>query len=432
MVLYTFARTLAVKYAIISCISLVFISLGDHTAALILLLAIPTALLLIFTNLNRLAFLVLLPLFIYKYNGGFGLFPENPFSGLALPLGISFFSFQLYSLVTDWRNEEEKIPFTKMVVLKVSAYSLFFPQLIAGPILRFNEFKRQQLKNIKWNLGVKLFCFGLFKKVVIADNLALVADRIYSTDVSILSMPLMWLGAISYHFQIYFDFCGYSEMAIGLALLFGVRLPRNFRFPYSANSITDFWRRWHITLSRFFKNYVYIPLGGNRGTSQKTYRNLFIVFLITGAWHGATLNFIVWGMLHGTILIIERLISFKSNPKIYSTRQNIGFLYVNFLVCLFWVPFRSENLNDALERIGLMFNLDRWISVSQMYDFVSPLKLLIFLIAVIFSSRYFLGFISRKCSLFEWQTSVHASIAMVIATLFIVAGSYSPFIYFRF
>lgn len=432
LIVYQFAKSLTAKYAIISVVSLMFIALGDLTAATILLLAIPTALFLIYTNLNWLAFLVLMPLFVYKYNGGFGLFPENPFSGLILPLGISFFSFQLYSLVRDWQNERDKVPLTSKVVLKVSAYTLFFPQLIAGPILRFNEFRGQRLENIKWNLGVKLFCFGLFKKVVIADNLGLAADRIYSTDVSILSMPLMWLGAVSYHFQIYFDFCGYSEMAIGLGLLFGVRLPRNFKFPYSATSMTDFWRRWHITLSRFFRDYVYIPLGGNRGTPSATIRNLFIVFLITGAWHGATLNFIAWGVLHGTFLMVERLTRSKSDPQSSPGKRILGVFYVNFFVCLFWVPFRSENLDDAISRIGLMFNLDKWVNLAQLSDFASPLTVLTLAVATIFSSRYSLSLINRRHSIYMWQASVYASISMLIAMLFIIAGSYSPFIYFRF
>lgn len=431
LLVFSLAKSKVSKYFIISVVSLTFIALGDVTSAIILLLAIPTALFLIYRKLNKFAILVLAPLLIFKYNSGFGFFPENPFAGLLLPLGISFFSFQLYSLVRDGAFERE-VPFSLTILFKVSAYALFFPQLIAGPILRFKEFKDQRLERIKWNLGSKLFCFGLFKKVFLADNLAVVADRVYGTDVSVLSMPVMWLGAVAYHFQIYFDFCGYSEMAIGLALLFGVRLPRNFKFPYSASSMTDFWRRWHITLSRFFRDYLYIPLGGNRRGKWFTYRNLIIVFLITGAWHGSTANFIIWGMLHGLMLIIERLASRAKIIRGISNNKVLGLLYVNFAACMFWVPFRSHNLEDTLARLQLMFSPVQLARIHQIFDFTYPLHAVVLIIAILFSGRAWFNFIGVKGSIFTWRSSVSALAAFSISVLFIVAGSYSPFIYFRF
>jgi alginate O-acetyltransferase complex protein AlgI len=228
--------------------------------------------------------------------------------GIVLPLGISFFTFQQMSMLWDvYRDEPEELPRFGQTALYIS----FFPQLIAGPIVRYHDII-DQIRNRSEKLdlfvsGIRKFIIGLFKKMVIANTCAAIADSIFIQDVEMISIGMTWLAAVAYAFQIYFDFSGYSDMAIGLGRMFGFRILENFNFPYIARSIQDFWRRWHISLSTWFRDYLYIPLGGNRGGRLRTYVNLFIVFFLTGLWHGATWSFVFWGLFHGLFLVIERL-----------------------------------------------------------------------------------------------------------------------------
>ena len=227
---------------------------------------------------------------------------------ILLPLGISFYTFQQMSMLWHIYGSEVK---SKIKFSETALYIGFFPQLVAGPIVRYNDIINQ-IRSRKetislFHSGVERFIIGLFKKVIIANACGLLVDTILKSEVELLSFSAAWLGIVAYAFQIYFDFSGYSDMAIGLGRMFGFEILENFNFPYISKSIREFWRRWHISLSTWFRDYVYIPLGGNKSSVNKTYRNLLIVFLLTGFWHGATWSFVFWGVYHGSFIIIERL-----------------------------------------------------------------------------------------------------------------------------
>ena len=277
-----------------------------------------------------------------------------------LPLGISFFTFQALSYVLDVYMG--KVDATGSF-LNVGLYVSFFPQLVAGPIVRYTDIA-DAINNRKESIdgfssGVVRFLIGLSKKVLIANNMALVADAAWKLiigDRLEASVAMAWLGAISYTLQIYFDFSGYSDMAIGLGKIFGFDFPENFKHPYIATSLTEFWRRWHISLSSWFRDYVYIPLGGSRRGEARTYINLMIVWLLTGIWHGANYTFVVWGLLYGILLMIEKVICAHKAIRKQSLIQRIfGHLYTMIVVTLAWVIFRSDSINDALIYILGMF-----------------------------------------------------------------------------
>ena len=292
---------------------------------------------------------------------------------LALPLAISFYTFQQISYLVDSYKEETK----EYDFLNYTLFVTFFPQLIAGPIVHHAEMmpqfakKRNKVKNY-YNiaLGVFVFSIGLFKKVVIADTFAEWAN--YGFDVAHrLNMLEAWISSLSYTFQLYFDFSGYTDMAIGAALLFNIKLPINFFSPYKSVSIQDFWRRWHITLSRFLKSYLYIPLGGNRKGQIRTYLNLFITFLLGGIWHGAGWTFLFWGALHGAALVIHRVwkqLGFKM-PQLLALF--VTFNFINFT----WVFFRAKNFDDALKVLKGMFFGEHhiWTYLQKLYDHGNPI-----------------------------------------------------------
>ena len=297
---------------------------------------------------------------------------------LSLPIGISFFTFQSISLIIDvFKNSDDQ----KISLRNTFLYISLFPQLIAGPIIRYNEIKNQFLgrKVSHSNIfnGLELFIIGLAKKVIIADSLGILADdifddRIFDTKFSHLSQLMSWVGAIAFFIQIYFDFSGYSDMAIGLLKIFGFQIKKNFNYPYSSVSITEFWQRWHISLSSWFKDYLYIPLGGNRCGVIRNSINLFIIFFLCGLWHGASYNFIIWGLFHGTFLSFEKVInryfnfSFKKNSII----NFFGWIYTFTVVLIGWVFFRGNNLGESLLILQKMFdfnsNIQFW-SLRQIF-----------------------------------------------------------------
>jgi alginate O-acetyltransferase complex protein AlgI len=301
----------------------------------------------------------LLLLFTWKYTvfatyqldhvlGWFGDPRAIPLPAIALPIGISFFTFHAISYVVD-TTRGEALPMRRL--RDFAQYMAFFPQLIAGPIVRYHQIddqirnpppRSERLSDLAE--GFPRFALGLSKKVLIADQVGHISDAVFSNTHG-LSTQAAWLGALAYTVQIYFDFSGYSDMAIGLARMFGFRFPENFNRPYSSVSMTDFWRRWHMTLSRWFRDYVYIPLGGNRGTSARTSFNLLFVFLLTGAWHGAGWTFVLWGVYNGALLIIERLtgVAHMDDDRLAAGRRAITLL----LVVAGWVLFRATTLNDA-------------------------------------------------------------------------------------
>jgi alginate O-acetyltransferase complex protein AlgI len=353
---------------------------------------------------------------------------------IILPIGISFFIFQGMSYVIDLYRQQvdvQKNPF------KLAFYISFFPQLMAGPIVRYIDIKDQIYKREesveKFVDGAKRFIIGLSKKVIIANNMGYVADLVFRNPAVENTPVVAWLGIICYTFQIYFDFSGYSDMAIGLAKLFGFEFRENFNYPYISKTVTEFWRRWHISLSSWFRDYVYIPLGGNR--KGNVYANLFIVFVLTGFWHGASFHFLAWGLWHGFFLIIERLFGMREakNKKIIPLRYALTML----IVVTGWVFFRSPNLSHALSYLGIMFGIVRPENVGFTIEyFISPKTFFILGLAVLASTPL----LKQSFSLPKFQNSIAykciASLLILalffVSLVFVTASSFNPFIYFRF
>ncbi len=359
---------------------------------------------------------------------------------ISLPVGISFFTFHGISYITDIYRQ--KVAAQKNII-NHSLYIVLFPQLIAGPIVRYH-FISHQLIDRKVSLnsfteGIERFIIGLAKKTLLANTFALVADKIFDQPMDLLSTSAAWLGAISYTFQIYYDFSAYSDMAIGLGKMFGFELPENFNFPYLANSIQDFWRRWHISLSTWFRDYLYIPLGGNRGSKARTLFNLFIVFLCTGFWHGASWSFIFWGLIHGTFIIIEKAGFDNILNRLWKPLQN---LYVLIVVVLAWVFFRIENFDNAFLYIQRMFGLaennNQW---PLLFYFFNNEFILCFLAGICGAFGIFNQINKQTAFLKEikYASFIHQGVAvsilmclLLVSIMYIVTGSYNPFIYFRF
>lgn len=353
---------------------------------------------------------------------------------IALPIGISFFTFQSMSYVIDVYMGKAKV---QKNILDFALYVALFPQLIAGPIVKYSDVE-EQLKHRKETMllfleGVKRFCYGLGKKVLLSNTFAEIADEIWALDMDKLGAPLAWLGMIAYTLQIYYDFSGYSDMAIGIGKMLGFRFKENFNYPYTSLSVQEFWRRWHISLSSWFKEYVYIPLGGNRKGKFRTYLNLFIVFLLTGIWHGANFTFIAWGLMYAVLLIIERLFLGKLLEK--NPVKIINWLYTIFAVMIGWVFFRSDNILQAKAFIIQLFS-----SASTEYSILSytSMKLIIFMIF----GLLFAGVVQRllkdkydevkKKPLVQTVDFAFQIILLVLSVFSIVSGTYNPFIYFQF
>lgn len=282
--------------------------------------------------------------------------PGTPLPELThrLPLGISFFTFQLISYAVDIYRRA--VPVERSLA-RFSAYILMFPHLIAGPIVRYADIREELQSDRKGSgrigLGFQYFIIGLCQKVLIANTVAPVADHAFGLAPGSLTATAAWLGALAYTLQIYFDFCGYSNMAIGLAFMLGFTFPKNFNHPYAATSLTDFWRRWHMSLSSWFRDYVYIPLGGNRGGQVRTIRNLLVVFFLTGLWHGAAWSFIVWGLYHGAFLMLER---FGLDRLLAALPRVLRHVYALVVVMVGWVFFRAADLPAALDYLAVMLD----------------------------------------------------------------------------
>ena len=312
-------------------------------------------------------------------------------------------------------------------------YIGFFPQLVAGPIVRYNDIIHQirtRKETISlFNSGIERFIIGLFKKVIVANACGLLIDTILKNDVEILSTSAAWLGIGAYAFQIYFDFSGYSDMAIGLGRMFGFEILENFNFPYISKNIREFWRRWHISLSTWFRDYVYIPLGGNKSSVNKTYRNLLIVFLLTGFWHGATWSFVFWGVFHGLFIIIERLGFSKILDKLPSV---VSWTYTFLIVLVGWVFFRIEDFNKALSFVGVMFDFSNRDGISG-FNFLNAENSSVLILAAIMSAPILARFKENKLSS---SVLFIKNIGLILMFLYVVMainfGSYNPFIYFKF
>ena len=353
---------------------------------------------------------------------------------LTLPIGISFYTFQIMSYIIDLYRKEIKV---QKNVFNLALYISFFPQLIAGPIVKYKDVDEQiRKRNVTLDsfvAGTKRFIYGLSKKTLIANTMAIVADRVFDSDVSGISTSLAWVGAISYSLQIYYDFSGYSDMAIGLGKMFGFEFAENFNLPYKSKSITEFWRRWHISLSTWFKEYIYIPLGGNRKGKIRTYINLWIVFIVTGIWHGAAWTFLAWGLFHGFFIFVERL----GLKKLLDKCHVINHVYALFVVNFGWVIFRSNGLKNSLRFIKRMIIPEDIKASINIYSLVSKKFIVVLIAAVLLSC------IIQSVYGIVKNNGVVKKIVMVCEPLVIIAlwllcimslvsNTYNPFIYFRF
>lgn len=353
---------------------------------------------------------------------------------IALPIGISFYTFQVMSYIFDVYYGS--VP-AQHNFFSLSLYLMMFPQLIAGPIVRYNsiaseiKYRKENLEDVSY--GISRFAIGLAKKVLLADLLGAIAEKIFvMAKYSEILPATAWIGAITYTLEIYYDFSGYSDMAIGLGRCFGFHFQENFNYPYISRSITDFWRRWHISLTDWFRDYVYIPLGGNRVSDCRHILNLFIVWLLTGIWHGAEWTFIIWGLIYFIFQMLEKYTGFhKKLPLI------IGNCYTMLVVIICWVIFKADNVTEAVSYIRSMFNLQNGFWNSESVDYLKS-SLIITVVAVggafpiskkikVCLSRSNWGKISQNV-----LQTVFTLTLLVISLLFIVNGSYSPFIYFNF
>ncbi|MGN0349768.1 MAG: MBOAT family O-acyltransferase [Roseburia sp.] len=349
---------------------------------------------------------------------------------IPLPLGISFFTFQILSYVFDVYYGTTEV---QKKLYKFALYVTMFPQLVAGPIVRYEQIaweidhRRENLED--FSAGMIRFVYGLGKKVIFSNYMGTIADNLfYLSKQGELSVASAWIGGIAYTLQIYFDFSGYSDMAIGLGRMFGFHFFENFNYPYIARSITDFWRRWHISLSTWFRDYVYIPLGGNRAGAARTYRNTFLVWLLTGIWHGANWTFLVWGLGYFVLLCIERLGGFTKGVKY------IGHVYTMLAVVLLWIVFRADSLTLAGRYIGQMFG-----SGGMWFDATAAAVLsggwLMLLLAAIFCTPVGKVVADRLHLGEELQKNIAAVGAVPLLLLCIakcLSSSYNPFIYFNF
>ncbi len=359
---------------------------------------------------------------------------------IRLPIGISFYTFQSISYLIDvYRNNNK----AQKKLVDLALYISLFPQLVAGPIVRYKDIANQ-LKNRtqsvdKFTTGVERFIIGLFKKVVISNSLAITVDFIFESEIGLIDSSTAWLGIVMYTLQIYFDFSGYSDMAIGLGKMLGFDFLENFNFPYVSKSIREFWRRWHISLSMWFRDYLYISLGGSRRSNIRTYFNLVTVFVMVGLWHGASWNYVVFGLIHGMFIVIERL----GFDKVLTRYKILGNIYTLFVVLVAFVIFRLENMYDSLKYIKTMF-----ISTSEdvhysVFMFLSKENIVVLVIASIMSFNGFnmaFHYLAKKLKLerqkvssaIEFLKYIGLFLVFIYCIMNVASGSYNPFIYFRF
>ena len=353
---------------------------------------------------------------------------------IALPIGISFFTFQSMSYVIDVYMGKAKV---QKNLIDFALYVALFPQLIAGPIVKYSDvakqLKHRQETMLLFLEGTKRFCYGLAKKVLLSNTFAEIADEIWELNIDKLGAPLAWLATIAYTLQIYYDFSGYSDMAIGIGKMLGFQFKENFNYPYTALSIQDFWRRWHISLSSWFKEYVYIPLGGNRKGQFKTYINLFIVFLLTGIWHGANFTFIAWGLIYAILLIIERMFLGKLLEK--NPLKFLNWIYTIFAVMICWIFFRSDNIIQATKFIKQLFSTNT--SAYSILSYTSMKTIVFFILGILFMG-IFQRLLKSKYDKVKNKPLILSidfviQIALLTLSIFsIVSGTYNPFIYFQF
>jgi alginate O-acetyltransferase complex protein AlgI len=446
-------------------LSLLFYAYGEGSLVVLLILLVFVNYLfgnlIKFSNENLKSFCLLigiginlLTLFYFKYFDlfidliNFVLYSINVnflHQNIHLPIGVSFIVFQCISYIVDVYRDQNKVcgNFSNLLL-----YISMFPHQLAGPIVRYVDVAiKLDSRNLLINnviVGFSIFSYGLAMKCLIADFMAPTVDYVFEIPIDKLNFTYAWVGAISYSFQIYFDFYGYSLMATGLALSFGIFFPKNFNYPYCALSVTDFWRKWHISLSIWFRDYLYIPLGGDRRGSYITYRNLFLVFILCGLWHGSKITFIVWGLYHGFLLTVERMCRSKS---IFYIPKSLKIALTFLLVTIGWIIFRSPDLTYSIKYIARMFSLDTvdYISSYNIGLITKPSWILSATIAALTSFGYFgntfpqFKFWPRsdeQVSIFLYSNNflffIFAFALFSISCIHVMSSTYSPFIYFRF
>ncbi len=358
-----------------------------------------------------------------------------PLPGIALPVGISFFTFQGISYIMDVYRDEN---LAAKSFVKLALYISFFPQLIAGPIVKYHDVS-QQIDHRETSLpltaeGIRRFVFGLSKKLLLANTVGRMADMVFTAQSQQLDVCSAWLGAFCYCLQIYFDFSGYSDMAIGLGKMFGFHFLENFNYPYVSSSVKEFWRRWHISLSTWFRDYLYIPLGGNRKGKLRTVRNKFVVFLCTGLWHGASWNFVLWGLWHGCFIILEDLLPRKEGKP----AKVLGHIATPFIVLLSFVLFRADTLAGAGQIFAKMFTgfSQTPESLSLLRVLLTPLNVFTMLAGLLGSlpvfSRFRASLAQGESPVLEAASYGAAGLLLVLCVLNLAGSAFNPFIYFRF
>jgi alginate O-acetyltransferase complex protein AlgI len=354
---------------------------------------------------------------------------------LVLPIGISFFTFHAISYVVDvYRGDAD----AQKSPVEAALYLFLFPQLIAGPIIRYREIASQLARRVMTSEGFAAgacrFTIGLAKKVLIANTVAVAADAIFDMPVAQVTAAHAWIGAVCYTLQIYFDFSGYSDMAIGLGAMFGFRFPENFNYPYVAQSVQEFWRRWHMSLSRWFRDYVYVPLGGNRQSTERTYVNLVTVFFLCGLWHGANWTFVIWGLYHGVFLVVERLVPGLTRERVPAAARVIRHVYVLLTVMVGWVFFRADTLPHALGFLKAMAGWGVGAPSPLAPGWYLDAQTLLAIVLGLLGSTPTVARLARTVDGRPFTIARPALVALllVVCSMFIAARSYNPFIYFRF
>lgn len=347
---------------------------------------------------------------------------------IILPVGISFYIFQALSYVVDVYRKDVR---AQKNLFSFALYISMFPQLVAGPIVRYSSVDKEISARVctfeDVYHGICRFIFGLGKKVIIADILGQAVDSVWALPDSNLSTPLAWAGAVLYTLQIYFDFSGYSDMAIGIGRIIGFHFPENFVKPYTAENLTDFWRRWHVSLSTFLRDYLYIPLGGNRKGAVRTYINLLVVFTICGLWHGAAWNFVVWGIYHGLFRMLEYFLKDKFH---FCCSGIVGRVFTLFVVCLGWVFFRAESVTRAFGYLGVMFGGEK-LAGLQFYQFGYYVPVKVWVIALLATGLAVFR-LPGKFRINDCVKGIAAVIVLLISMAYMSDASFTPFIYFQF
>lgn len=353
-------------------------------------------------------------------------------SRVALPIGISFYTFQSMSYTIDLYLRNIKV---QKSFVSFTSYVTLFPQIVAGPIVRYEdvaaELDERTVNINKISEGICKFVKGLAKKVLLANNIGIIWTQIKAMDYGEISAATAWIGILAFTFQIYFDFSGYSDMAVGLGKMLGFNFPKNFDHPYLSKSVSEFWRRWHITLGTWFREYVYIPLGGNRKGQGKTIRNLLIVWGLTGLWHGASWNFILWGLYFGVLIVIERLGWGNVLKKLPAA---VSMIYTFLIVVFGWVLFDTNTLSDAWRFFKAMFGANGLGDGTAAYFIAS--NIVIFLICIFASTDIFgkftVAFRKKKKKLYAGVTPAVTAVVLLLCTSYLVDATYNPFLYFRF